>query len=88
MKSATTKTLNGPGGIRILLDASEIFPDDPGQGTPALVQLFGATGTYWCVSAEGELLEGGTTRRLTPEQCRWLNDQEDVVTDFLRANGG
>ena len=77
------KTLNGPGGIRIVLDKAEVIPDDPGQGTPAMVYLLDKSATYWCASGEGEVTGNRGTRQLTPEQCKWLNDQEDAVTEFL-----
>jgi len=31
------QTLKGPEGLIIKLDSDQIFPDDPGQGTPAMV---------------------------------------------------
>lgn len=31
------ETLHGPGGVRLELDKTQVFPDDPGQGTPAMV---------------------------------------------------
>jgi hypothetical protein len=79
------KTLHGPGGLRVALDRSQVFPDDPGQGTPAMVYLFGYSSTFWAASGEGELLHSGDhpPRKLTPEQCRWLDEIEEDVTQFL-----
>lgn len=61
-----TKTvIEGP-GIKVELDAGEIYPSDPGQGTPVLVLLSnGDTGTWNCVTSEGETADGTV---LTPEQ--------------------
>src|SRR2546429_6006520 len=29
------------------------FPDDPGNGTPAIVQYRGGSATFWCATNEG-----------------------------------
>lgn len=86
------KTLNGPGGIRIELDSREIFPADPGQGTPAMVYLDGGDGesgdaTYWCALNEGEV-DGGRHGyvQLSDRQMNWLASQEEAVGTFLEEN--
>lgn len=54
-----TATFKGPEGLRLELDAGQIFPEDPGQGTPVLVVLAnGDSGTYGCVTSEGETCDG------------------------------
>jgi hypothetical protein len=81
---STTKTLHGPGGLRLKLDREEVIVDDPGAGTPAMVQLFQYTATYWCALGEGELEDSlGRTRQLTGRQQRWLEDQQAEVDRFL-----
>lgn len=71
-------------GILIELDASQIFPGDPGQGTPVLVELAsGQTGTWNCVTSEGEV--DGV--RLTPEQSAWLDDKTPEVEKWMRKHG-
>jgi len=76
--------LKGPAGLRLILDSSEIFPNDPGQGTPAIVELTnGDTATYNCAVGEGETNDGTP---LTLEQVEWLNSKEDAVEKFLRTN--
>lgn len=81
------ETLRGPGGLLIVLDAAEIFPDDPGNGTPAMVLApFGrGTATFWCANETGEV-DGDHV--MTEAQCRWLNEMEDAVTTWveLRSN--
>jgi hypothetical protein len=56
---ARKQTIKGPGGLKIELDADEIFPDDPGQGTPILVSLPEGgeryTATYNCAVSENEV---------------------------------
>lgn len=86
------ETLDGPDGIRIELDSAEIFPHDPGAGTPAVVILEDedgkeATATFWCALGEGEVSsrEAGYIK-LTDEQWNWLSEQEDVVGAFLHDN--
>lgn len=84
----TIKSPKGLRGLRIELDKGEVFPDDPGQGTPAMVYqnipLRGeASATYWCAMGEGELLAGPNTVSLTDEQVKWLGEQEDAVNEFL-----
>jgi hypothetical protein len=67
----------------ILLDKSEIFPDDPGNGTPALV-VYGPTGqsaTYNCAVNEGEVDCGA--RQIPSKIFEWVENQEDVVNEFL-----
>jgi len=79
-----TTTLNGPNGLRIVLDSREIIPHDPGAGTPAMVYVGTHAGTYWCALGEGELACGEYT--LTDAQYRWIESQEDVVNEFVSDN--
>ena len=82
------KTLHGPAGLRVLLDSAEIFPDDPGQGTPAMVQLFDYSATYGCAADTGELSSDrhGGYRELTSAQLNWLQAQEDEVNTFIEQH--
>lgn len=75
------KTLTGPGGIQIVLDSSEIFLEDPGAGTPAMVHVGRYAGTYFCATETGELSCGDYTLSLA--EVRWLDEQFDAVQDFL-----
>lgn len=68
--------------IRIELDASEIYPNDPGQGTPAMVYSGRHSGTFWRAVAEGEL----DNCELTAEQGAWLESQESSVEAFMSAH--
>lgn len=75
----------GLGGLRIELDPDEIVPDDPGQGTPAMViHHNGDVATFHCALATGELSDG---TKLTDEQKWWLMRQEERVDRFIE-NGG
>lgn len=80
----TKQTLIGPNGLRLELDSAEIFPDDPGQGTPAMVYLRGESATYWCALNEGEV----DREVMNSSQQAWLEQQEDAVAEFLEKHGG
>lgn len=67
--------LVGPNGITLTLDPSEIVPDNPGDGTPALVRWGDQTATYWCALDTGEV--GNKT--LSNHQHAWLRFQEPLV---------
>jgi hypothetical protein len=73
------------GRILVELDRDEVYPDDPGQGTPALVTIGKSTGTYWCVNDTGELMDGPS---LTDDEKQWLASLQDQVEEFLYQEGG
>jgi hypothetical protein len=79
-----TRTEFGPNGIRLELDHTQIFPDDPGNGTPALVIKGEYTATFHCALNEGELDCGGY--QLDDREMRWLEEQEILVDAFLTGN--
>lgn len=85
------KTLKGPGGLLLLLDTDEVFPDDPGNGTPALVVApFGrGTSTYYCARDMGTVEGRDGEVELSTDQCKWLASQgvEDEVESFLSEKG-
>jgi hypothetical protein len=68
------------GRLCVQLDRRQVFLDDPGAGTPALVWINGNSGTYWCVCDTGELMDGP---ELTPNEVRWLHSINDEVDSFL-----
>lgn len=74
------KISNPHRGIWIKLDEKQIFQDDPGQGTPALVILkTGETGTWNCVMDTGEV--DGV--KLSDGQLAWLNQVAHMVENWL-----
>lgn len=82
-----TKTFTNR-NLRVVLDRREVFPDDPGNGTPAMVYWDGARGsfsaTYWCAIGEAELLNGrGGIKELTDSQLEWLDSLEHEINRFL-----
>lgn len=85
--SATRKILKGPGGLRVVLDRNEVYPDDPGHGTPALVVLGTASASYWCVLDQGEIDGPGCPVSLSDKQRGWLDSVEEHVDEFLYEEG-
>jgi len=81
--TTTRKILIGPAGVTLTLDKSQVFPDDPGSATPALVQYRGCTATYWAACDTAEVGDGRNIYGLSPEQMKWLWDQEDDMMKFL-----
>ena len=75
MKTRFTKT--GPNGLSVCFDASQIFPNDPGQGTPVLVCLGRETSSFCCAINEGEV-DG---IRLSPAQMLFLESIEEFVLE-------
>lgn len=80
--------------ITLLMDSSEIFPNDPGQGTPALVirkdgTRWKQTATYNVATLEG-YLDGcrDGDYELNDEELNWLNSMEETVDNFLTKYGG
>ena len=76
-----TKMMLGPGGIKLVLDTTQVFPDDPGAGTPAMVYINKGqdSATFWCAVDTGECDDV----RLSDKQCKWLQAQYDDVINFL-----
>lgn len=82
-------------GLMVELDTAEIHPDDPGQGTPAMVYeihedpdpLFSrnpvskASASYHCALDTGELECGEYP--LCHQETQWLASLSPLVTSFL-----
>lgn len=81
-----TKTFR-KGSLYVVLDRSQVFPDDPGAGTPAMVEYRGAywgSATYWCAVGEGELDRGRHgMMALSDSALEWLESLEDEIEAFL-----
>lgn len=83
------RSLTGPGGITLILDSSEIFPDDPGNGTPAMVDLGDYSASFQVATQEQELMDSrGHCQSITQAQAKWLDLQSDTVDSFLSLHGG
>jgi hypothetical protein len=69
-------------GLRVDFDADEIFPEDPGSGTPVMVWIDGESGSYSCVLEVGEV----DSIRLAQYQIDWLWSIEQDVWDWLEKH--
>lgn len=86
----TITTLKCPRDPRyvVTIDPSEVYPDDPGQGTPVLVSgPEDSHGTYYAAINWGELACGPTVHPLPDHVMRWLesDEVEDTITRVLEG---
>lgn len=78
------------GHLTLTLDSEQIFPDDPGNGTPALVKWRDEyQATYHCALDTGQLM--GTGRHhgdfhLSRGDINWLDELFDTVANFLEQH--
>jgi hypothetical protein len=73
-------------GLRVMLDKTQVFKEDPGRGTPAMVyNKAGASATYTCACNEGELENSrtGNMNYLNDKQLKWLAEIETDIDKFL-----
>lgn len=74
------------GNLWLVLDSGEIFPEDPGQGTPVLVCHVDKDGhikesaTYNCATNTGYLDD---TYELSESQLNWLQSFEGKIDNFI-----
>lgn len=81
------------GDLVLELDKSQVFPNDPGEGSPAMVYLtdrFGygnikASASYWCATSEEVLMGSGRNNdyNLSKSEISWLVGLDDKLTEFL-----
>lgn len=83
MTNTTDKRTLRRGRLLVQLDRSQVFPNDPGQGTPAIVRCFEYSATYWCALDNGLMAPDGRQLLLTDAECDWLYDIDREVTEFL-----
>lgn len=84
LKGPKEAGLRGPGGITISLRACEVFPLDPGEGTPAMVNVpFKGGATYWCACDMGIVTTDREDHELSPTQVDWLNS--DFVSEAVNG---
>lgn len=86
MLKKRTLTFNLDHRYTVVLDPAEVFPEDPGQGTPAMVYGPGnASGTFFCAMGEGELVCGPVDHELPSNVMRWLESIAGEVDTFLNS---
>lgn len=90
MMAKRQRTYKGPNGVRLELDLDEVYLDDPGAGTPAMVGYRNNWETYWCVMDSG-CVEDDCGREISIPQpaMAWLRsrDVEDAVAMATGENG-
>jgi hypothetical protein len=74
--------LKGPGGLVVELDSEQVFPEDPGQGTPAMCHLGRLSSTFDCALAMGAVDD----KPLAPAQLKFLDGLEDQVNLFIEQH--
>ncbi len=81
-------TIKGP-GIQVVMDPSQIVPENPGDGQPIYVEtLDGKYSSSWnAATCEGELLGTRDAHKLSERQADWLDSVSDRVMEWARANG-
>jgi hypothetical protein len=74
-------------GLKIILDETEIYPKDPGMGTPVIIEknlnFKTYTATWNCGTETGEL-DGYS---LTDEEKEWLESKAEQVENWMKKNG-
>jgi len=84
MKGTVHKLQSPDKSILVELDKNEIYPNDPGMGTPVMIYLRGgASGSWNCVISEGEV-EG---HPLTRSQSAWLESIAPTVWAWMQTHG-
>ena len=76
------------GNLIVELDRSQVFPDNPGDGCPALVYYLkrgrlGDSGSYNCIVNEGAFMDG---RPISESEMDWLVGLEDKIENFLHGD--
>lgn len=78
------KTIPLGNGWRLELDRAQVFPDDPGQGTPAMVYgPRGESATFQCALCEGEADAGAGYVAIPGAVMRALEAAEGDMDEFL-----
>lgn len=67
------------GSYKLVLDSSEIYPDDPGNGAPAMLHCGKRSATYYCAADTGDLDE----LEMPPSVMKWLDRMADTVAKFI-----
>ncbi|MCV2216127.1 hypothetical protein [Thauera sp. Sel9] len=81
-----TQTFHGPDGWTVVADRRQVFPDDPGQGTPLMVYAPGAraSGTLHRVLDTAETdTNTGQIEPVTGRVMAWLEQIEDQANEWI-----
>lgn len=74
-------------GWSVALRRDEVYPDDPGNGTPAMVcGPFGKSATFWCAADTGEATDNrGETFDIPFSVQRAIDRATDEVNAYVEA---
>jgi hypothetical protein len=85
------RTLRGPHGIKLILDAEQVIPSNPGDGTPTLLEnAQGETMTMQC-AMDGNIGELLPIDAQASAAIKWLDaiaDQVDAWHDYHWQQNG
>ena len=74
-------------GYKIVFDSTEIFPDDPGNGTPLMVYgPRGSSATYQCAMDTGEIENDRLTQEIPAHVHRWLVGLEVTLWELMEKH--
>lgn len=69
-------------GWSIVLDKDEVFPDDPGQGTPAMLYSpKGLSSTYFCALDNGVI--GDHDQPIPRSILDWMEEKMEEIDAFI-----
>lgn len=86
--SGNTATFHGPDGWTLVADRREVFPEDPGQGTPLMVYGPKATSSGTLGRVLDTTETDTTSGQLQPVPGRvmaWLENTEEQATEWVFA---
>lgn len=83
-KESKHQTIMGPRGIKLVLDASQIFPNNPGDGTPCLIYYKRETMTLECGTQNvGEIIPEAESYEDAEWAYDWINSLYDAADEWL-----
>lgn len=86
---AIERKWHGPQGWQLVADRQQVFPEDPGQGTPLMVNspLGTASGTLHRVLDTEEVdTEQGALRPVPPDVLAWLSELVEAAETWVYGN--
>lgn len=83
---------NGKLNLKVILNPKEVYPNDPGMGTPEMVFLLSGnqeigSSTLACALGEGEiLLYNDSSKSLDKDQIEFLEKCDEISQKYLWKN--
>ena len=73
------QVLHGPCGVKLVLDASQYFPDNPGEGTPILFEYENESMSWGCAFEGGNLDDILPSTWVSVRVWPWVKEIEESV---------